>query len=78
LVDACFHLFGVGRELEDHLRRALGDFERGILCAFHGRLGPLADRLERLEVLHVVTAQGLVAGQTTEDGEIDGVIVVGA
>ena len=78
VVDACFHLVGIGRQSEDHLRRALGDLERRILGAFHGRLGPLADRLEGLEVLHVVAAQRLVARQATEDGEIDGVIVVGA
>jgi len=41
-------------------------------------LGALADRLERLEVLHVVAAQRLVTRQATEDRQIDGVVVVGA
>ena len=42
------------------------------------RLGALADRLERLEVLHVVSAQRLVARQATENRQVDGVVVVGA
>ena len=73
------HLAGVGRQREDHLRRALGHLERAAVRRLDRGLGALADRVERLEVDHVDTpSSASVAWQAAEHGEIDRVVVVGA
>ena len=43
-----------------------------------GGLGAFVHRVERLEVDHLVALQRLVVVQAAEDGQVDGVVVVGA
>ena len=54
---AAFTCAGVGRQLEDHLRRALGDLELLAVRALDGGLGALVHRVERLEVDDLVALQ---------------------
>ena len=77
-VDLRLHLRRVGRQLQDHLGRALRHLERGPVGGGDGGLGALAHRIERLELDHVVVVQRLIVRQAPEHRQIDGVGVVGA
>ena len=68
----------IGRQLQDHLGRALRHLERGPVGGGDGGLGALAHRIERLELDHVVVVQRLIVRQAPEHRQIDGVGVIGA
>ena len=78
LVDGGLHLPGVGRQRQDHLRRALRHLERFSVRALDGGLGALVHRVERLEVNHLVALQGVIAFQAAQNGQVDGVVIVRA
>jgi hypothetical protein len=47
-------------------------------AAGDGGLGALAHRVERLEMSHLVARQRPVVVQAAQDGQVDGVVVIGA
>ena len=77
LSTAGFTCAGIGRQFQDHLRRALRDLERLSVRAFHIGLGAFMHRVERLEMLTLIALQGLIVLQAAENGEVDGVAIVG-
>ena len=78
LVDGGLHLAGIGRQRQDHLRRALRHLELLSVRALDGGLGALMHRVERLEMDHLVALQGLIVFQAAQNGQIDGVVIVRA
>ena len=54
LVDGGLHLRGIGRQRQDHLRRALRHLELLSVRALDGGLGALMHRVERLEMDHLI------------------------
>ena len=78
LVDGGLHLFRIGRQRQDHLRRALRDLERLSVRALDGGLGAFMHRVERLEMGDLIAFQGLIVFQAAQNGQIDGVVIVRA
>ena len=75
LLDGGLHLPGIGRQLQDHLRRALGHLELLAVRALDGGFGALMHRVERLEMDHLIAFQGLIIFQAAQHGQVDGVLV---
>ena len=78
LSTAGFTCCGIGRQRQDHLRRALRHLERLSVWALDGGLGALVHRVERLEMDDLIALQGLVVFQAAQNGQIDGVVIVRA
>ena len=78
LLDGGFHLPVIGRQLQDHLRRALGHLELLSVRGLDGGFGALVHRVERLEMDHLVAFQGLIVFQTAEHRQVDGVRILRA
>ena len=75
---AVFTCAGIGRQFQDHLRRALGHLELLSVRALDGGFGALMHRVERLEMQHLVTLQRLIVLQAAQHGQVDGVLIVRA
>ena len=67
---ACAFLGAGLAQIDDHLRRALGDLEALPVVLDLG-LGPLGDRIEGTERFHRVGVAGLSGGRAGEDRRID-------
>ena len=78
LSTAGFTCADIGRQRQDHLRRALRHFELLSVRARDRGLGALMHRVEGLEMSHLVALQGLIVFQAAENGQIDGVVIVRA
>ena len=55
LLDGGLHLPGIGRQRQNHLRRALRHLERLSVFGFDGGLGAFMHRVERLEMNHLIS-----------------------
>ena len=75
LLDGGLHLPGIGRQRQDHLRRALRHLELLSVRALDGGLGAFMHRVERLEMNHLIALQRLLVFQAAQNGQIDGVVV---
>ena len=78
LVDGGLDLSGIGRQFQNHLRRALRDLEFLSIRALDGSLGALVHGIEGLEMSHLIGLQGLIVLQTAQHGQVDRVLVVRA
>ena len=55
LLDGGLHLPGIGRQRQNHLRRALRHLERLSVLGLDGGLGAFMHRVERLEMNHLIS-----------------------
>ena len=60
LIDDGLHLWAIGRQRQNHLRRALRHLEGLSAGARHGGLGAFAHRIERLKMAYLVVFQRLI------------------
>jgi len=78
LLDRRLHLGGIGRQLQDHLRRPFGCLERVPVRALNGRLGAIVHGAEGLIMNHLVAIQGLRVLQPAQHGQVNGVLILRA
>ena len=78
LLHGGFHLPGIGRQCQNHLRRAFRHLECLSVLAFDGGLGAFMHRVERLEMNHLISLQCLLVFQSAQHGQINGVVIVRA
>ena len=61
LVDGGLNLSGVGRQLQNHLRRALSHLERASVSGFDGGFGAFMHRIEWLEMHYLMSTRSNIA-----------------
>ncbi len=74
-VDSGFDLNGIGRQRQNHLRRALGHFELPSVRALDGGFGAFMHRVERDKVKFLIALQGFAVLHAAEHGQVNGVVV---
>ena len=74
-LDGGLYLTGVGRHLQNHLRRSLGHKELLSVPAFDGGFRALMHGVERLEMNDLIALQSLIVLHAADNGQVDGVLV---
>ena len=70
-----FYFRGVGRHLQNYLRRSLRHLELFSVRALYGGFGALMHRIKRLEMKDLIALQCVVVLHSADHGQVDGVLI---